>query len=139
MNFKRFKPHVDKLFWIILIPSAAIIIAMTAIAAFSPLALIITVAVDLIVVYFIISPLFGYVELREKSLYIKYGLILKKEIPYERIRGTSKERKFYSDSMVSLKNAFEHVNIKYNTFDIATISVVDNETFIKELEDKIFK
>ena len=79
---------------------------------------------DLFVLYFIISPLFGYVELREDSLFIKFGFFMNREIPYPKIRGTSFEHKFYSDSMLSLKNSADHVNIKYNTFDIKSTRMI---------------
>ncbi len=41
--------------------------------------------------------------------------------------------------MLSLKNSIEHVNIKYNTFDIMTVSVADNDGFIKELTTRVEK
>ena len=94
-------------------------------------------AVAAFVLYFFVSPLFGYVELRENSMLIKYGFILKKEIPYSKIRSVTKARKFYSDSMMSLKNSFDHVNIKYNTFDVTCVSVVDNDSFINELSKRL--
>ena len=131
---KRYKPLVDKMYYIILVTSLIPIAALTVVSAFSPISLIVTLPVDLLVIYFLISPLFGYVELRDDTLYIKYGLIMEKEIPYAKIRGTVKARKFYSDSMVSLKNAMEHVNVRYNSFDIASVSVIDNDGFIRELE-----
>ena len=137
MDIKTFKPLVDKMYWVILASTVAILLFMTAVASFSQIALFITIFADLIVIYFFVSPLFGYVELRENSVYIKYGLLLSKEIPYEKIRGAVKEHKFYSDSMASLKNSFEHVNLKYNTFDVTTVSVVDNDAFIKELEYRL--
>ncbi len=137
MENKRFKPLIDRLYFMIFIPTALLLIAVTAASAFSPPALIITGAVDLFVLYFLISPLFGYVELRESSLFIKYGFLLKKEIPYAKIRGAVKGRKFYSESMMSLKNSFEHVNVKYNTFDVTTVSVVKNDAFISELEKRL--
>ena len=134
---KRYKPLVDKLYFLIAIPSLIISAAMTVLSAFSWVSLLITVPVDLLIIYFLISPLFGYAELRENSLFIKYGMILKKEIPYGKIRAAERERKFYSESMMSLKNSFEHVNIKYNTFDVTCVSVVDNDGFVRELEAKI--
>ncbi len=134
---KRFKPLVDKLYWMILVPTVTLLIGVTIVASFSPSALLIVIPLDLITFYLLTSPLFGYVELREKSLYVKYGLLLKKEIPYGKIRGAVKERRFYSESMMSLKNSFEHVNIRYNTFDVTSVSVVENDTFIKELECRI--
>jgi len=137
MEIKKFKPLIDKLYFIILIPTILLLGAATVISTFEPVALFITIPVDLTVIYFIISPLFGYAELRENSVYIKYGFILKKEIPYNKIRGVVKERKFYSESMMSLKNSFEHVNIKYNAFDVTTVSVVNNDDFIGELNERI--
>ena len=136
---KKFSPLVDKLFWIILIPTALFLVVMTAISAFAPVSLFITIPVDLFVIYFLVSPLFGYVELRENSVYIRFGLIMKREIPYEKIRDAVKVRKLYSDSMVSLKNSIEHVNIKYDTFDIISVSVVKNDDFIYQLKSKLSK
>jgi hypothetical protein len=62
---------------------------------------------------------------------------MKREIPYGRIRGMSLERKFYSDSMLSLKGAFEHVNIKYNRFDLISVSVRTNDALIDALNERI--
>lgn len=138
MSVKRFRPLTDKLYWIILIPTVLLMAVITVISAFAPYALLIAILTDLMVAYFLISPLFGYVELREKTVFIKYGLIMKNEIPYIKIREVVKARRFYADSMIALKNSFEHVNIKYNTFDIATVSVIDNDTFIGELETRLF-
>ena len=87
MERMRFKPLVDKLFWIIAIPTAILLVLLTVLAADYIASGILIAFVDVFVLFFIISPLFGYVELREDSLFIKYGLILKKEIPYEKIRG----------------------------------------------------
>ena len=141
METKRFKPLFDKLYLILLIPTLFLMLGVTALIFVfpEPAAIFIIIAVDLFVAYFFVSPLFGYVELRENSLFIKYGFFLKKEIPYEKIRETSKKRKFYSDSMMSLKNSFEHVNIKYNAFDVTSISVVDNDAFALALEERLVR
>lgn len=141
MEIKRFKPLVDKLYPIIFIPTFVLLSVITVTVCFFPavFAIIITVFVDFAVVYLLVSPLFGYVELREESVFIKYGLLLKKEIPYSKIRDAVIERKFYSDSMTSLKNAFEHVNIKYNKFDLTTVSVRDNKGFINQLKSRCQK
>lgn len=112
-------------------------IAVTALTVFEPVALFIIIPLDLFVFYFLASPLFGYVELRENSVFIKFGFILKKEIPYGKIRALSKERRIYSESMLSLKNSLDHVNIKYNTFDIVTVSVSDNDELIRETKERI--
>lgn len=136
---KKYKPLVDKLFWITFIIVILLLVGVT-VPVFlypAPLAIVITLLVDLIVVYLLVSPLFGYVELRESSLYIKYGFFLKREIPYSKIRGVNKEKKLYADSLLSLKNAVEHINIKYNTFDVTSISVTRNDEFIKELTERV--
>lgn len=137
MNNKRYKPLVDKLFWILFIPTIALLIPLTVLAVFAPASLIIIIAVDIFIIYLLVSPLFGYVELREKSLFIKYGLILKKEIPYNKIRSVQKDRKFLSESSLSLKNAYDHVNIKYNAFDLTIVSVVDNDDLINEINERL--
>ena len=105
-------------------------------AIFDPGALWIMIPTTLMVIYFLVAPLFGYVELREDGLFIKYGFFMKKEIPYERIRSVEKDRRWYSESMMSLKSALEHVNIKYNSFDVTTVSVEDNDGFIRELNNR---
>ena len=132
-----FKPRVDRLYFIILIPTLIIMLGATALAFFAPTALFITVPVDLFVLYFFISPLFGRVELREESVYIKYGFIMSREIPYAKIRAVEKERKPYSETMMSLKSAMEHVNIKYNSFDVTCVSVVENDELIEELSSRM--
>ena len=130
----RFKPKTDKLFWIILVPVELLVGAIFALVmVMSPEVFYVVIPIFLFVNYFFFSPLFGYVELRECSLFVKYGLILKREIPYDKIRAIEKKRRWYSDSMMSLKNAMEHVNIKYNTFDMVSVSVVGNDEMIDEI------
>ena len=48
-----------------------------------------------------------------------------------------KERKPYTDTMLSLKNAMEHVTIKYNKFDITAVSVTDNDDLIINIKARI--
>ena len=134
MEIKRFRPAIGKMFWAICIPTVALLAAATALSVVSLAAFLIIRFTDLLTVYFLITSLFGYVELRENSVFIKFGFVMKKEIPYDKIRGITKERKFYSDSMNSLKNTLEHVNIKYNTFDLVSVSVTDNDALIRELK-----
>lgn len=135
MQTKRYRPKIDKLFLIVWIPTAAIMLAVTVVpAVFEPVTLFWTLPTDLFVAYFLVSSLVGYVELREKSLFIKYGFILKKEIPYSKIRSVAKVRKWYSETMLSMKNSMEHVNIKYNSFDVTSVSVKDNDALIEELK-----
>ena len=128
---------VDRLFYIIWIPTVLLLIAATAIAIFDPIALFILIATDIFTLYFLVSPLFGYVELRESTLFIKYGFIIKREIPYSKIREVKKERRFYCETMLSLKNAMDHLTIKYNRFEATTVSVDDNDTLHAELTRRI--
>jgi hypothetical protein len=136
MQAKRYSPKIDKRYFLIAVPTLVLCAGLTVVAAFAPTALFAVVPVDLLVLYFMISPLFGYAELREESLYVRYGLILKRDIPYSAIRGAVKERKFHSDSMLSLKNAFEHITVKYNKFDLTVVSITDNDTFLAELKQR---
>ncbi len=131
---KRFRPKLDKFFYIIFTVLLLVIIGLTVMSVFEPVTLWVIIPTDLFILYFLVSPLFGYVELGECSVFIRFGIFLKREIPYSKIRGFSKERRFYSDSMLSLKNSLEHVNIKYNTFDIVSVSVRDNDELIREIE-----
>ena len=141
MKPRRFNPKIDKLFFIIAAPTAVLLLGMTVAFAFlSPISvLFVMLPVDIFTMYFIISPLFGYAELRESTLFIRFGFFMKREIPYRAIRGTSLERKLYADSMLSLKNSLDHVNVKYNRFDLVSISVKENEDFINELKLRLPK
>ena len=134
MTPTKYKPKFDKTYFILLLVTAGLILGATVpTAIFAPTTLFITGPVSSFAAYFFISPLFGYVELREDELFIRYGFILKKSIPYRSIREVKKERKFYSESMVTLKNSLEHLNIKYNSFDVTTVSVTDNDALAAEL------
>ena len=137
MKPQKFKPLFDKTYAVIWISLSVLMILCTVLAALEPTALFVMIPTDLFVLYFLVSPMFGYVELREEAVFIRFGLILKREIPYQKIRGITKERKFYSDSMLSLKNAMEHINIKYNTFDMISVSIVESEAFVQALEKRI--
>ena len=130
----RLKPQIDRLFWLIWIPTLILLAVGTVIAASSVVALLILIATDIFTIYFLLSPLFGYVELRERTVYIKFGFFVSREIEYARIRSVETERRFYSESMLSLKCAYEHVNIRYNAFDVLTVSVRDNATLAAELD-----
>lgn len=134
---KRFKPMVDRLYLFLFLPIFVLLVALTILACFSVGVLFVIIPVDLVIIYFFVSPLFGYVELREDTLFIRYGFILKKEIPYNKIRGASRERSFYSESMMSLKCAFWHINIKYNAFDVTTVSVLENDELCEEINKRI--
>lgn len=138
MENKRYKPKFDKLYLWILISTALFILTLTTVTAiFEPITLFYTVPLSLLVSYFLITPAFGYAELRESTLFVKFGFFMKREIPYEKIRGVEENRKFYSDSMLSLKNSLDHLNVKYNRFDVLSISVKENDGFKRELELRI--
>ena len=119
------------------VPTVLLLIAATIITCFDIIPLLLMLSVDVFTLYFLVSPLVGYVELRPDTMFIKYGFILKREIPYAQIREIKKERNLYSESMLSLKNAIEQVNIKYNSFDVTTVSVTDNDKFIIDLNARI--
>ena len=138
MDCKIYKPLVGELFWWITIPTVVFMIGMTVgLAIFFPPSLLYMIPTCLLIAYFLVTPLFGYVELRESSIFIRFGFFMTREISYDRVRGVVKARKFYSDSMVSLKNSMEHVNIKYDKFDMASVSVIDNDDLINEIEKRI--
>ena len=134
MKNARSKPQIDKLFWFIWMPTVILLAVGMVIACASTVALLIMLATDIFTLYFLISPLFGFVELREQTVYIKFGFFTSREIEYARIRAIETERTWYSESMLSLKCAYEHVNIKYNSFDVTTVSVRDNAYFVAELD-----
>ena len=122
------------MYWWILIPTVLLMASVTAVAFLTPVVLFVMIPADFLVTYFLVSTLAGYVELRENSVFIRFGFFMKREIPYSKIRGVSKERKFYADSILALKNSFEHVNIKYNTFDMISVSVVGNDELMEAIE-----
>ena len=136
MENRRFRPKMDKAYVITWAIALGVVLMASVTAFFEPTVLFVLVPVDLLVLYFTISPLVGYVELREKTVFIKLGFIMKREIPYAKIRGTEKDRKFYSDSMVALKTALEHVNIKYNRFDVISVSVENSDELMREIEER---
>ena len=137
MNLKRYKPLVDKYFWIIWIVLSIFLIPITILSYTQIVPFILMLIVDIFCYYFMVSSLVSYVELRKDTLYIKYGFILKREIPYNKIRGIEKERRVITYSMLSIKNALEHINIKYNKYDMTTISVVGNDELVIELNKRI--
>ena len=137
MENKRYDPKFDKMYWITAIPTNLIVMALVILAAFdapTPVLIAVAVVTFVFVNYFLLSPWFGYVELRENEIFIKYGILLKRSIPYSDIRAVEVGRGVLADSIVSLKNALDHVNIKYNAFDVTTVSIKNRESFVRELE-----
>ena len=137
MKDKRYRPLVDKLFYLLAVPTFIIVALPTVICGIlAPNTLYIMLPIFVFTAYFFVSPLFGYVELRDYELYIKYGFMMSRTIPYNKIRKIEKERKAISTSFLSIKNALDHVNIRYNTFDTTTVSLKDEEDFLSELNAK---
>ena len=132
----RYKPKLDRLFYIPI--SIALVLSLGATALcivyYAPFGLAVMILCDLLVLYFLISAFVGYVELREETLFIKFGFFFKKEVPYNKIRRVEKCRKIYSESIVSLKGSLEHIDIRYNTYDVVTVSVVDNDALFAEID-----
>ncbi len=138
METKRYKPRFDKLFLWIVIPTAALMLAVFALTAVqrSVGGFIFIGATTLFVAYFFISPCFGFVELREETVFFKFGFFLKREVSYARIRGIERKHTVIADSILSLKNAMDHVNIKFNSFDLFSMSLKDEEDFISEIKKR---
>ena len=134
----RYKPKFDKLFYIPISIALTLMFGATALSIvyYTFFGLAVMILCNLFVLYFFISAFVGYVELREETLFIKFGFFLKKEIPYNSIRRLEKCRKVYSESIVSLKSSLEHIDIRYNTYDVVSVSVVDNDALIEEIEKR---
>ena len=133
MQNKRFKPKYDKLFVLIWIPTVALLIVTTIIGMAALVSALIMVFTDAFTLYFLFTSIVGYVELREESVFVKFGFFMKRDIPYNKIRAIDTAHKFYADSMLSLKNSLDHVNIRYNKFDIISVSVKESDELIAEL------
>ncbi len=133
----RYRPKIDKFFWWMLVIVNAVCLSLLVISIFDPISFFCTVPIALFCNYFFISPLFGYAELREDHIFIKYGLILKKSIPYKRLRSVEIKRGIISEAVIDLKLSLEHIVIKYNTFDFTIISVKENQFLIEELREKM--
>lgn len=140
VNIKKYKPKVDKLFYILLVVINVISLAILIIPQLFYLSFesfIFSIIVILFINYFLISPLFGYIEIRETSIFIKYGIILKKEIPFNKIKKLELKKKWYSDSILALKCSIEHVDITFNGYDKTCVSVKENDIFIEDVRRMI--
>ena len=137
MSIKRYKPLVDKLFYCLSLATLIIVLTPTVVCGIlAPSTLLIMLPILIFTAYFFVSPLCGYVELRDDGLYIKYGFIMSRTIPYAKIRRIERERTVISPAILSIKNALDHINIRYNTFDITTVSLKDSESFLRELNER---
>ena len=133
----RFAPRLDKLYFAVAVPTAVLLLCAVIIPAIpAPTTLFITLPIALFTAYFLVASLFGYAELREDALFIRFGAFLTRTIPYPKIRAITLEKSFISESMLSLKNAIEHIKISYNRFDVVCISVRDEARFVSLLEEK---
>lgn len=139
VNNKRYKPLYDRVYITVLLCALIPVLSVFVFALFEPKTLFVAIPTLLFVAYFVFSSACGYAELREATLYIKFGFFLNKEIPYSSIRRVEKRRSFYSQSMAAIKSAMEHVDVYYNAFDVVSVGVIDNEGFLKELEVRIRK
>ena len=135
----KFKPKIDSYYlWILIFTELVLLAALVlCLVEFTLGGFFIMLFTFIFTSFFIISPFFGYAELRDGELYIKFGFFLKKSIPYSKIRAVEKKRRWYSESMVSLKMAMNHIDVKYNRFDVVSLSIKDEEIFIEELNKKI--
>ncbi len=135
----KFKPRIDSYYLWIVIPTELLLIAMVVLSFidFTLGGLIVMLFTFVFTNFFLLSPFFGYAELKEDELFIKFGFILKRSIPYLKIRAIEKKRRWYSESMLSLKTAIDHIDVKYNRFDVVSLSLKNEETFIEELNKKI--
>ena len=73
------------MFYVISIPTALLLIAVTITAVYTS-ALLIMIPTDLLTLYFIISPLFGKVTLTEEGIVVKFGFFATRIVPYSHIR-----------------------------------------------------
>ena len=138
----KFRPRVDKYYLWIAIPTEIFLIAMTVMTLvhFTLFGLIVMLLALALSSFFILSPIFfGYAELRDDELFVDFGVFIKRSIPYSRIRAIEKKRRFYSESMLSLKCAMEHLDIKYNSFDVISLSLCNEDKFIAEVNKKSAK
>ena len=132
---KRYKPRLDRLFYGFAIFTAAIVLGALIPSLYGGGAFAIAVTLGTLILcgYFLISPCFGYAELREETLFVKFGFFLSREIPYEKIYAMEKKHTMVADSILSLKNAMDHLNVKYNRFDLISMSLQNEEDFIAAL------
>lgn len=118
---------------VLLVPSILTFIFKDMLAGF------VTLAPFLLVTLLFMSSFSGYIIIKEDELYIRYGFILKRSIPYENIRALIKEKTVLSECLLGMKNSLEHVLIKYNKYDTTCVSVRNNDLFIEEVNKKIKK
>ena len=137
MEKMRFKPKFDRLYWLITIPTSLFILAAIVMCAIVGEGLIIMIPVSALTFYFLFIPFFTYAELTDEGLYIKYGAFIKRTIPYKSIRKIEKGRGIIGEAMLSMKNALDHVTVRYNRFDMTVLSLKSEDIFVKELWERV--
>ncbi len=137
----KFKPKIDAYFIVPFCIATIILLIPTILGfVFNNIAQgIFTICILLFVDYLLLSPLFGFVQFEEKNLYIKYGLIIKKRIPYDKISTIKIEKKLYSECLLSLKTSVEHMHITYNLYDTTCISLKETDAFLEEVARRMEK
>ena len=70
MKHPKFKPLFDKTYRGIWISVCLLMAVCTLTSVWEPTALFIFIPTDLFAFYFLVSPLFGYVELREETVFM---------------------------------------------------------------------
>ena len=132
---KRYKPRFDRLVYGIAIFTAVVVLGalIPSFCGGGAFAIAVTPGTLILCGYFLVSPCFGYAELREGTLLVKFGFFLSREIPYEKIYAIEKKHTMVADSILSLKNAMDHLNVKYNRFDLVSLSLQNEENFIEVL------
>ena len=139
MPKQRFRPKFDRLYWISFTVCAVYIVVMTAVSVGSVSMLCFMSAINAILVWVLAAPWFGYVELGEDAVLVKFGFFLKRVVPYADIRKMQKVCHWYSESILALKNAMEHVDIRYGACDVVSVSVTDNDALIAAIERRLRK
>lgn len=134
----KFKPHVDKYFYIPIIFVLILFIApfLVAIVCRQIDQIIVTSLLFVVISVLLISPLFGYVKIENDYIFIKYGLFFRRKILYTNIVEITKEHKYYATSLISHKTSLDHVFIKYNNYSDTCVSVKDMDVFIALIEEK---
>ena len=78
MKNKKYRPLFDRLYWSISIPTLLLVLVTTVLlGVLSSETLFIMIPLSIFVLYFFVSPFFGYAELRETTLFIRFGFFLR--------------------------------------------------------------
>ena len=138
MENKRYKPIKRTMYYLIRVPLLVAMAVATAISSTEPIALLIMLPTDALVVYFLLSELMAYAELQDEGVFIRFGFFAKQFIPYDSVYGCEKVEKWYADSTntFAIKTAVEHINLKYDKWRTLSLSIEDADGFMMALETK---